>query len=151
MKVLSNQEFFETLFLKYLRNEYKKENNLIGFIELNLIDVYLGKHEGWGDDDAYYKNSSEFIPDLASQNDLAFEELINDENLQIRKKISFDKIELKRKFDEWKKDKTDYLASDYIKNIWENHVANLLESISIFHKNLDISQKFFSSIGLSRR
>lgn len=135
LKVLSNHEFFEKIFLKYLRKEYNKENNLIGFIELNLIDVYLGKHKGWGADDAYYKNSSEFIPALASQNDLVFEELINDENLEIRNKLTIDQIELKRKFDEWNWDKNNYRISDYIKNIWENHVANLLESISIFHKN----------------
>ena len=135
LKVLSNHEFFEKIFLKYLRKEYKKENNMIGFIELNLIDVYLGKHNGWGADDAYYKNSSEFIPALASQNDLVFEELINDENLEIRNKLTIGQIELKRKFDEWNRDKTNYRISDYIKNIWENHVANLLESISIFHKN----------------
>lgn len=135
LKVLSNHEFFENLFLKYLRKEYKKENNLIGFIELNLIDVYLGKHEGWGADDAYYKNSSEFIPALASQNEFVFEEIINDENLEIRNKITNDQIELKSKFDEWNMDKTNYRITDYIKNVWENHVANLLESISIFHKN----------------
>ena len=73
---------------------------------------------------------------MASQNESVFEELMNDENLEIRNKLTIDQTELKRKFDEWNSDKINYRISNYIKSIWENHVANLLESISIFHKNL---------------
>ena len=51
------------------------DNNLIGSIELNLIDVYLGKHRGFGADDAYYKQSEYFIPAVACQNDIEFNEL----------------------------------------------------------------------------
>lgn len=90
LNVLSNREFFEKLFLKYLRKEYEKENNLPGLIELNLIDVYLGKHKGWGADKFYYLNSSEFIPCLANQSMEVFNELLEDENLWIKDKLELD-------------------------------------------------------------
>ena len=80
LKVLSNREYFEELFLKYLRKEYEQENNLAGLVELNLIDVYLGKHKGFGVDDDCYMDSSEFIPALVCQEINIFNELFEDEN-----------------------------------------------------------------------
>lgn len=90
LKVLSNREFFENLFLKYIRKEYEKENDLAGLIELNLIDVYLGKHKSFGADEPYYLNSDEFMPALASQNEAVFSELLADENLELKRKLAYD-------------------------------------------------------------
>lgn len=90
LNVLSNKEFFEDLFLKYVRKEYERENNLAGLIELNLIDVYLGKHGGYGADEPYYFHSSEFTPSLLSQNVEVLNELLEDENLQLKDKIKVD-------------------------------------------------------------
>ncbi len=87
LNVLSNREFFEELFLPYLRQEYEKESNLPKLIELNLIDVYLGKHKGYGVDEPYFMNSSGFIPSLALQNDAVLEQLLFDDNLRIKEKI----------------------------------------------------------------
>lgn len=134
LKVLSNRDFFENLFLKYLRKEYKKEKNLTGLIELNLIDVYLGKHKGYGADNAYYMDSEEFIPSLAYQDNVTFKELIADENLQIKEKISIDFEELKKQFDKWKKNKNDYGSKNYLVSVWGNGVSLLLKNIVISHK-----------------
>ncbi len=134
LKVLSNRDFFENLFLKYLRKEYKKEKNLPGLIELNLIDVYLGKHKGYGAGNAYYMDSEKFIPSLAYQDNVTFKELIADENLQIKEKISIDFEELKKQFDKWKKDKNDYDSKNYLVSVWENGISSLLKNIVISHK-----------------
>lgn len=134
LKILSNCEFFENMFLKYLGKEYEKEKNLPGLIELNLIDVYLDKHKGYGADKAYYMDSGEFIPSLAYQDDLIFEELLADENLKIKEKILIDFKEVKKQFDKWRKDKKDYFSTNYLKGIWERGISSLLENIVIFYK-----------------
>ncbi len=87
LNVLSNRNFFETIFLPYLRQEYERKGNLVKLIELNLISVYLGGHKGYGADDSYYMNSSSFIPSLVYQERNTFERLLSDENLQIGEKI----------------------------------------------------------------
>lgn len=134
LKVLSNRDFFENLFLKYLRKEYEKERDLPGLVELNLIDLYLGKYKGYGADKAYYLDSEEFIPSLAYQDDVTFKELIADENLQIREKISIDFEELKKQFDKREKDKNDYGSKNYLVSVWEDGISSLLKNIVIFHK-----------------
>lgn len=144
LKVLSNREYFEELFLKYLRKEYEQENNLAGLVELNLIDVYLGKHKGFGVDDDYYMNSSEFIPALVCQEINIFNELFEDENLQIRDKISIDFNEVNNQFEKWKKNKNDYRSSDYLKSIWESGISSLIKNIVLFWKaeKYDIANEF---------
>ena len=128
LKILSNREYFEELFLKYLKKEYKKENNLAGFLELNLIDVYLGKHTGFGVDGDCYMNSSEFIPALVAQEISVFNELFEDENLQIKDKILIDFTELEKQFEKLTKNKNDYHSTDYLKSIWENGISSLIEN-----------------------
>lgn len=102
LNVLSNRNFFETIFLPYLRQEYERENNLAKLIELNLINVYLGRHKAYGADDSYYTNSSSFIPSVAYQEESTFERLLADENLQIREKIPAEPDNI---VDFWKADK----------------------------------------------
>jgi len=131
-KILSNRDFFENLFLYYLRNEYTKNKNLPGIIELNLIEVYLGNRNDFGADDPYYQNSSEFIPSLAIQDKFVLQELLADESLNIKEKISFDLNEIKNKFTAWEKEKDNYRLNDYLKGIWTGGIAFLLENIVIF-------------------
>jgi hypothetical protein len=134
LKILSNSEFFENMFLKYLKKEYKKEKNLPGLIELNLIDVYLDQYKGYGADKAYYMDSEEFIPSLACQDELIFEELLADENLKIKEKILIDLKDVKKKFEKWRKDKKNYFLTEYLKSIWESGVSSLFKNIVVFHK-----------------
>lgn len=130
--ILSNRDFFENLFLYYIRNEYTKDRNLPGIIELNLIEVYLGNRNDFGADDPYYQNSSEFIPSLAIQDELVLLELLADESLAIKEKISLDLNEVKNKFSAWEKDKDNYRLNDYLKGVWSGGVSFLLENIVIF-------------------
>jgi len=134
-RALSNQEFFDQLFLPFLRNEYEKENNLCRLLELNLIDVYLGRHRGWGADDPYYINSSEFIPSLAKQNNDLLEQLLEDETLQIKQKLLIKIAEVEDAFNRWEKDKGNYRYKDRLKSIWEGGIASLLTYIVIFWEN----------------
>jgi hypothetical protein len=148
LKVLSNHEFFESLFMSYLRKEYLRENNLVGFIELNLIDIYLGKNKRWGADIAYYKNFREFIPALASQNHNLFEELVLDDSLQVKENILINLNVVKKQFSKLKKDKKDFSSREYLKNVWENKVALLIENIAIFWKagKQDIANELFKNL-----
>jgi len=130
--ILSNRDFFENLFLYYIRNEYIKDRNLPGIIELNLIEVYLGNRNDFGADDPYYQNSSEFIPSLAIQDELVLQELLVDESLAIKEKISLDLNEVKNKFSAWEKDKGNYRLNDYLKGVWSGGISFLLENIVIF-------------------
>lgn len=131
LRVLSNRDLFE-LFLKYLKKEYQIENDLPKLIELNLIDLYLGRRIGWEADEPFYMNSSEFIPALVNQSDLAIEELVADDNLQIEKKIIIDLREIRKEFDSWSKDKNNYSSSGYLKSVWEKGIVSLLENITSF-------------------
>jgi hypothetical protein len=88
--VLSNLEFLESIFFRYLRQEYERDNNLPKLIELNLMEVYLGRHSGYGAEEHYYSNASNFIPSLALQDNDVFERLLDDDNLRIREKIVAD-------------------------------------------------------------
>lgn len=130
--ILSNRDFFENLFLCYIRNEYINDRNLPGIIELNLIEVYLGNRNDFGADDPYYHNSSEFIPSLAIQNDIVIQELLADESLAIKEKISFDLNEVRNKFSAWEKDRDNYRLNEYLKGIWSVGISLLLANISIF-------------------
>ncbi|MFA6896661.1 MAG: hypothetical protein WC242_05695, partial [Candidatus Paceibacterota bacterium] len=132
--ILSNRDFFESLFLYYLRNEYKKERNLPGIIELNLIEVYLGNRNDYGADDPYFQNSSEFIPSLAIQDELVLQELLADEGLALEEKLSFNLNEVKNKFIAWENDKDNYRLNDYLKGMWSGGISFLLENIIIFWK-----------------
>lgn len=132
LSVLSNRDFLENLLLPYLRAKYKKERNLPGIIELNLIDVYLGNRNDYGADDPYYQNSSEFIPAIAIQNTTVLEGLLSDESLAIKKKISIDLDEVKSKFIQWDKDKESWRLKEYLIGIWNGGISFLIENIVIF-------------------
>ena len=144
LKLLANRDYFEELFLPYLRKEYKKENNLPGMVELNLINLYLGKYKGFGVDVAYYMHSSEFIPALVSQDKNIFNELLESENLQIKDKISIDIQELKSQFKKWNKDKRNFRVDDYLQSIWQISIASLIENIVLLWKsgNKDVANNF---------
>jgi hypothetical protein len=125
--VVSDREYLEGLFLKYLRKEYIKENNLNGLVELNLIDVYLGNDRSFGADDDYYKSSSNFIPALVCQNQNNYDNLLDE--LKIKDKISLNISEIDNYFEKWKKENNDYLSIDYLKKVWEDGIAFLINNI----------------------
>jgi len=130
--ILSNRDFFENLFLNYVRNEYTKDRNLPGIIELNLVEVYLGNRNDFGADDPYYQNSSEFIPSLAIQDEIVLQELLADESLSIKDKISLDFNEVENNFNAWDKKKDNWRLTDYLKGVWSGGISFLLENIVIF-------------------
>jgi hypothetical protein len=134
LKVFSNPDFFYDLFLKYLKKEYLKSRDLPRLLELSLINVYSGRHRGWGADDPYYINSSEFIPAIACQQDVAFEQLLEDESLDLKSKILVDVGYVKSKFDVLKKDKKNWEATDYLKSVRSSGISGLINKIPIFHK-----------------
>jgi DNA polymerase III delta prime subunit len=138
LNVISNSDFFEDFFLLLLKQAYKKENNLIGLIELNLIDVYLGKHSGWGSDNAYYLDSEDFIISVAGQTENVFEQLVHDENLGLKDKISLgmiEKEELETLFQKFNSDKKDSDTEQHLRYIWEKDIARLINLVAILHQN----------------
>ncbi len=140
--VISNRDFFKELFLKYLRKEYEKENNLAGLLELNLIDVYLGDDKGFGADEPYYLESDEFIPALICQNETVFNELLEDENLSLKDKISIDFNTVENQFDLWNKDKQEFYTTEYLKSVW-GRISFLIKNIAPFWKfgKIDIANE----------
>jgi len=134
LSILSNRDFFENLFLPYLRSKYSKERNLPRIIELDLFDVYLGNSNYFGVSEPAYKNSSEFMPSLAIQNNDFFQELLDNDSFNLKEKIFLDLNEIENKFTEWEKDKNDYALKRYLNEVWEENISYLLENIIIFWK-----------------
>ncbi|MBA6251003.1 NACHT domain-containing NTPase [Colwellia sp. MB3u-55] len=134
LNLLSNREYFENIFLKYLRKEYKLSLNLVGFVELNLIDVYLGKHSGFGVDEAYYMNSNEFIPSLLSQDIAIYNEIMEDEALHVEEKLTINIPKVDYHFEVWAKDPSSFQSSDYLRSIYEQGIPKLIRSTVEFWK-----------------
>lgn len=151
LSILSNLELFQTFFIKGLRKKYIGENNLIGCLDLSLLDVYLGNHSGWGVDSPYYLNSSDFIKTLIEQRDPVFNVLFEDENLNIRGKIFVDIQLLKDKFEEWKKDSdnlTHYRAERVLIEGWEGGISRLMNLVVDFWRadRKDIAHELINNI-----
>ena len=89
-------------------------------------------------------NSSEFIPALVEQDKRIFNELFENENLQIKEKISIDFQELEKRFKKWNKDKNDYSSNDYIKRVWGSGIASLIEIVVLLWKsdNTEVAKEF---------
>lgn len=151
LSILSNLELFQTFFMKGLRKKYIEENNLIGCLDLSLLDVYLGNHSGWGVDSPYYLNSDEFIKTLIEQRNPVFNVLFEDENLNIRGKIFVDVQLLKDKFEEWKKDSDNlihYRAERVLIEGWEDGLSRLMNLVVDFWKadRKDIANELINNI-----
>ncbi|PDX99387.1 hypothetical protein COM13_12895 [Bacillus pseudomycoides] len=131
LRILSNGEYFEELFLKYLKNEYQKENNLAGLLELNLFNIYLGNSKNHGIIDDYCRNSGGLIPALICQQQSDYDNLFED--LKIKDKISLDINEINNQFAIWEKSQ-DYYSTDYLSNIWQEKIAILIKDIAEFWK-----------------
>ncbi|MCF6777781.1 hypothetical protein L3V83_14520 [Thiotrichales bacterium 19X7-9] len=132
--VLSNKDFFENLFLKYMRSNYIRSRDILGIIELNLINIYLRDHNSFAMNKPNYMCSDVFITSLAIQNEAVFQELLTDENLDIQDKIFFDINEIKNKFSSWKENPDDSQIIDDLIDLYSNGVSSLIENISIFWK-----------------
>lgn len=134
LSILSNKEMLETFFMKGLRKHYIANNNLIGTLDISLLDLYLGNHSGWGVDSPYYINSSSFIDALILQKDEVFNALYEDESLGLKAKIDVDLNELERQFEKWKKDPNDYYAERHLINAWESGLGWLIGRVEDFWK-----------------
>jgi hypothetical protein len=84
---LSNQALFDSLFLTYLRSVYDKENNLVRSMEVNLYDVYLGKHPGYGADDFHFYDSLSFIQAISGFPEKIVEALRSDPLTNLEEKV----------------------------------------------------------------
>lgn len=148
LNILSNYEFLENIFLPYLRNKYVNERNLMRCIELNLIDLYLGNHRGWGADDPCYVNSSDFISSIASQNKFLTDQLFSDENLQLRQKIFINHSDILNDFKVLKANKDDRKASGNIRAMWEVGISELISRIVIFWKvkNYSLGRELYNNL-----
>lgn len=138
LNVISGKDFFEDLFLPYLRNEYTASNNLQGIVDINLIDVYLGNHSGFGIDDNDYMLSSEFLTSLLSQNNLVFYELLNDPDINMEKRFFIDigdVEDLIEKIQTHNDEKSFYKVEDEFKSLWEDRLSKLVNYSVIFWKS----------------
>lgn len=151
LSILSNLELFQTFFIKGLRKKYIEENNLIGCLDLSLLDVYLGNHSGWGVDSPYYLESPNFIKTLVGQQDTVFNVLFEDNNLNIRDKIFVDVQLLKDKFGEWKRD-TDSLSHYRTEQVlisgWQEGRSRLINLVVDFWQagRRDIANEIINNI-----
>lgn len=148
LKIVSNREYIENFFLPYLRNKYKNENNLPGMVELNLFDVYLGNHQGFGVEDNYYRNSNEFIPALVAQKDNLFNKLIESEDFSLKNEIDINIQKLRVEFIKWEKNKDDYTSKNSLKRTWEIKIPFLIETIVLLWKSkkTDIAKKLWQKL-----
>lgn len=132
LSILSNQELLQTFFMKGLQRFYATKNNLVGCLDISLLDVYLGNHSGWGVDSPYYINSSSFIDALLLQNDEVFNALYEDESLKLKDKIDIDVVELEKQFKIWHLDQSDYGAEHYLVSTWESGLGWLIQRVVDF-------------------
>ncbi|MBY0062595.1 NACHT domain-containing protein [Priestia aryabhattai] len=131
--ILHDREYLEELFLKYLRKEYVKENNIAGLVELNLFNVYLGNDRGFGVDDSPYINSEEFFPALTNQEIDNYENIF--EELKLKEKLFLDVNEINDQFRLYEEEKAHPHSNNYLRNVWENKIPSLIENIVVFWKN----------------
>lgn len=137
LRVIGNKEFFENFFVPFLRSAYLKEKNLVGNLELNLIDVYLGRNRNFGADNAIYLDSDRFIYAITSQPPVVYEQLINDENLDIKAKLFQDLPSagvIRKMFKSLTQHPDDYDTEQALRNIWETGVKKLINFCAILHQ-----------------
>jgi GTPase SAR1 family protein len=138
LEVISNREFFENFFLPFLRSAYLKERNLIGNMELNLIDVYQGRNTNFGADNPMYQESDRFIYAVSTQGDITFEQLLHDDNIGIRQKLFLNlpgAEEVNEMFSALQRDKNDYDTEQALINLWETGAKKLINFCANLHKN----------------
>lgn len=81
--IILNTDFFDNFFMKFLRNEYKKVNDLPSLILLSSIDFYQNSGDAW-----YVRDSPHFINNLAYQKDRTLEILMGDDVLNTKQYIN---------------------------------------------------------------
>jgi len=152
--ILSNPDFFDGLFLPYLENSYRKENNLIGFLKLNLIALYSGQDSGWGADDPYYLESPYFVYALVQQAPNIFEMLYYDSALDIKNKLYGhlpEPAEIEQQLQLLKGAKDKYGSESKLVGIY-NTLPTLLTYVVALHKadkaerSKEVLDYFFDSI-----
>lgn len=132
LRVLSNRKFFEEFFMQVLRQEYSSKSNLAGMLELNLINVYLGKNKYWGADDPSYLHSEELTKAIAVQSDEIFESLTTEENLPLGSHLSGD---LEKILEELEDSDAKQQYKNIIPNPLEEKIRSVLRNIVICWEN----------------
>lgn len=152
LKVISSNDFFEGLFLPYLRSEYCKGRNLKELTGINLLDVYLGNHSGYGVDETDFFGSDEFLGSLLYQSESVYEEILGDDDLNIAERL-YISLELVREV--VKKVNSDdvgdsFSVEDEFKCIWEEDIPELIRCITRFWKSgrSDVSIKLQENLSL---
>jgi hypothetical protein len=147
-KVLSNHDLLD-LFLRCLKEKHKREENLPGMIELNRIEGYLSHRNDFSTYElCYYRNSPRFIYSLAMQDKKVLDDLLDDENLAIGKKIIIDLNGVKNELEKVKEGKDNYRLNDCLKNFRYDGIQFMLKSIATFWSfdKKDVANKLRDSI-----
>ena len=79
--IIANNELFEKMLIPYLKNKALDKKDLSLAFIIGLINVYLGNDRAWGVDKAFYLWSDWIIYAIVSQDDEAFEVIIEDDSL----------------------------------------------------------------------
>ncbi|WP_121615360.1 NACHT domain-containing protein [Virgibacillus halodenitrificans] len=150
LRVLSNRKFFEEFFIQVLRQDYSYKNDLAGMIELNLINVYLGKNKAWGADDPSYLHSEELTKAIAVQRDEIFESLTSEENLPLASHLSGD---LEIILEEIENRSTNEQYKNVLPNPLEEKIRSVLRNIVICWENskFNISRELVAKLDLLNR
>lgn len=140
LNIFSNYEFFNNFFLPYLRNNYEIDKNLIGLLELNLIDVYLGKNKSWGADEPYFNILPSFMEALSLQKDITFNQLWTSEGWNIQNIINIDVNLIKTKLKQFQQEPSNFSLNRELENIYENRLGLLLVLSQFLHSNNKLSE-----------
>lgn len=144
---LSNADFFRELFLPFISREYLAEGNL-AVLQISLIRVYLGEHSGWGADEAPHRNSSQFIPALANQNEKLFDRLIEDENIGLSRLLFVDLKHLDGLFNKWRTGANKYAVSNELRSIRESGIRDQITNTVVLWKagRKEVSQRILTNL-----
>lgn len=140
LNIFSNYEFFDKFFLPYLRNDYERNKNLIGLLELNLIDVYLGKNRNWGADEPYYEGLLSFMEALSLQRDSIFNQLWSSEGLNIQNLVYINIKLLESKLNEFQQNPLNYTLEQELTKVYETRLGTLLKLGQLLHINNKIKE-----------
>lgn len=126
-QIISNEKFFQNIFISYKTKEYYKKRDIPGNTEINLLNTYLNDKYNLINEN----NSSELFYAIAIQKEYIFEKLLNDENLNIKKDFFYDTNPLEQKLVEWNKNKKNWKLEDTLSNLYSYHIAEWMHHVVI--------------------
>ena len=148
MGIITDKDFFEDIFMKYLRKRYQEENDIDGVIGLNLIDLYLNNNEKYNADTDYYSESGEFIKSIASQEEKSFNKLLNNEYLDLDSKLKFNFAELDSLLSKWEGFKENDDTNDDICRLSNYYTSRCLQwGVSLWvNQKKDYAEMYFNKM-----